>query len=284
MAQIDTVLKTYQSNFDTDKINIEVQKIFNLKYQSEDTSEYIKLCLSCLDYTKLTSSDTNLNVRKFVSDLLNIQIQNNFQVAGVCVYPNFINIVNKTLGNNTNIKRVCVCGNFPSSQTFSEVKHLECQMAIKNGATEIDVVVNIGDVFEGNYQKVYDELRAIRKTCKEVKLKVILETGELQDPQLITNTAITAMYAGCDFIKTSTGKSKISATPTAAYIMCQAIKQYQAKTGNIVGIKIAGGVSSTENALRYVCIIKEILGKPWLTPSHFRIGSSSLLEKLLKDL
>ena len=283
MTPIDSILKGYQNDFDTDKINIEIQKIFTLRYKSEYTTENIKICLSCLDYTKLTSSDTDLNVSKFVNDLLTIQKQNNFQVAGVCVYPNFINIVNKTLGT-TNIKRVSVCGNFPSSQTFSEVKILECQLAIDNGATEIDVVVNIGDVLEGNYQKVYDNLKAIRETCKGVKMKVILETGELQGPQLIFNTAITAMYAGCDFIKTSTGKSQISATPAAAYIMCQAIKQYQAKTGKKIGIKIAGGISSTEDAISYICIIKDILASSWLTPSLFRIGSSSLLGKLLKDL
>jgi len=283
MASIDTILKTYQNNFDSNKINAEIQNIFTLRYKSEYTTENIKICLSCLDYTKLTSSDTDLNVSKFVNNLLTIQAQKDFQVAGVCVYPNFINIVNKTLGSS-NIKRVSVCGNFPSSQTFSEVKHLECQMAIKNGATEIDVVVNIGDIFEGNYQKVYNDLKEIRRISKSVKMKVILETGELQDPQLIFNTAITTMYARADFIKTSTGKSQISATPEAAYIMCQAIKEYQNKTGKKIGIKIAGGISSTEDAIRYICIIKYMLGSSWLTPSLFRIGSSSLLGKLLKDL
>ena len=157
-------------------------------------------------------------------------------------------------------------------------------MAIAAGAQEVDVVISVGDMLEKNYEKVYRELKAIRKVCENVRLKVILETGELKDVETIFYASLIAAYAGADFIKTSTGKVPVNATPESVYVMCEALKQYYAQTGKRVGLKIAGGVSKAQNAIRYLTIVNHVLGSEWLTPSYFRIGASQLIEDVIKDI
>lgn len=157
-------------------------------------------------------------------------------------------------------------------------------MAIAAGAQEVDVVVTVGDILEKNYEKVYQELKLIREVCREVRLKVILETGELKDVESIFNASLIAAYAGADFIKTSTGKVPVNATPESVYIMCEAIKQYYATSGRRVGLKVAGGVSKAQNAVRYLTIVNHILGKEWLSPYYFRIGASQLMDDLTKEI
>ncbi len=160
----------------------------------------------------------------------------------------------------------------------------ECKMAIGAGAQEVDVVISVGDILEKNYEKVYRELKAIRKVCENVRLKVILETGELKDLESIFNASLIAVYAGADFIKTSTGKVPVNATPESVYVMCEAIRQYYAQTGKRVGLKVAGGVSKAQNAIRYLTIVNHVLGCEWLTPYYFRIGASQLMDDIVKEI
>ena len=231
---------------------------------------------------KLT--DTEKSVKVFVTELLKkLKKFNLREVAAVCVFPNFARVVREAL-QGTGIQTAVVAGNFPSSQTFTEIKLAECKMAISAGAQEVDVVISVGDMLEKNYEKVFRELKAIRKVCETVRLKVILETGELKDVETIFYASLIAAYAGADFIKTSTGKVPVNATPESVYVMCEAIKQYFAQTGRRVGLKVAGGVSKAQNAIRYVTIVNHVLGSEWLAPYYFRIGASMLMDDVVKEI
>lgn len=157
-------------------------------------------------------------------------------------------------------------------------------MAVEAGAQEVDVVISVGDMLEKNYEKVYHDLKAKREACKDVLMKVILETGELKDFEMIFNASLIAAYAGADFIKTSTGKVPVNATPESVYVMCEAIRQFYAQTGKKVGLKVAGGVSKAQNAIRYLAIVNHMLGQEWLNSSLFRIGASQLMEDVVKEI
>jgi deoxyribose-phosphate aldolase len=178
------------------------------------------------------------------------------------------------------VKICCVSGGFPSSQTFQEVKIAETAMAILDGAEEIDVVMNLGYFLEENYDDLSEEIDEIKETCRDAKLKVIIETGALVTPDNIRRAAILAAYSNADFIKTSTGKGYPGATPAAVYMICSVIKQYFSITGRKVGVKVAGGVRTAEDAVKYYTIVKEVLGDEWLNKDLFRIGASSLLEDI----
>ena len=204
-------------------------------------------------------------------------------VAAICVYPNMAEIVQNTLEAD-NVKIACVSGGFPSSQTFMEVKVAETAMAIHTGAEEIDIVMPVGKFLCGNYEEMCDEIVELKDICGEKPLKVILETGALRTASNIKKAAILAMYSGADFIKTSTGKETISATPEAALIMCEAIKEYYKETGRKVGFKAAGGIDSVKKALAYYTIVKEVLGEEWLNNGLFRIGASRLANQLLSEI
>lgn len=202
-------------------------------------------------------------------------------VASICIYPPFVETVGVVV-DGTDMRITSVAGGFPSSQTFLEVKVLEVAMAVENGADEIDIVLNVGKMLEGHYDEVANEVEVIRtETSPEVVLKVIIESGALKTPDLIRKASLLSMFAGADFVKTSTGKIDVSATPEAAVVMCQAIRDYYRKTGRKVGFKPAGGVRSAEDAALYYTIVEEILGKEWLTPELFRIGASSAANNLL---
>ncbi len=247
-------------------------------------AENLKFCLSCIDYTTLKPTDTESSVKAFVADLLKKLKKHDLrQVAAVCVYPHFASVVRNGL-KGTEVRTAVVAGGFPSSQTFTEIKLAECKMAVAAGAEEVDVVISVGDVLEKNFEKIYRELSAIRKVCEGVRLKIILETGELKSIENIFNAALVSMYAGTDFIKTSTGKVPVNVTPEAMYVMCEAIKQFYARTGKRVGIKVAGGVSKAANALRYLTIANHVLGSEWLTSYYFRIGASQLFEDIVKEM
>ena len=178
----------------------------------------------------------------------------------------------------------CVAGGFPSSQTFPEVKIAETAMALADGATEIDIVISVGKFLAGDYEAMCDEIEELKETCKTHRLKVILETGALKTAENIKKASILAMYAGADFIKTSTGKQQPAATPEAAYVMCQAIKEYYEQTGRRVGFKPAGGLNTVEDALTYYTIVREVLGEEWLNNFYFRLGTSRLANLLLSDI
>ena len=204
-------------------------------------------------------------------------------VAAICVYPNFAQVVKDTL-EVEGINIACVSGGFPSSQTFTEVKIAETAMALADGSDEIDIVIPVGAFLSGDYETMCEEIMELKETCKEHHLKVILETGALKTASNIKKASILSMYSGADFIKTSTGKQQPAATPEAAYVMCQAIKEYYEQTGNKVGFKPAGGINTVNDALIYYTIVKEVLGKEWLSNELFRLGTSRLANLLLSEI
>lgn len=204
-------------------------------------------------------------------------------VATICVYPCFAGIVSQSLEVD-GVEIACVSGSFPSSQTFQEVKVAETSLAIHDGATEIDIVLPVGKFLSGDYEGVSDDINELKQVCGEHAMKVILETGDLVTASNIKKASILSMYAGADYIKTSTGKEKISATPEAAYVMCQAIKEYYDKTGIQIGFKPAGGLNTVMDALIYYTIVKEVLGEKWLTNKWFRLGTSRLANQLLSEV
>ena len=251
----------------------------------------LKSCFSMMDLTTLRTNDTAESVAALVNKVgaYAKEYPQYPLPASICVYSNFAKVV--AAGRITpDLHATCVSACFPSSQSFLEVKLLECAMAVKDGADEIDVVLPLNTFLAGDYDAVREELRAIRKTVDEaaqgrkITLKVILETGILSKPQLIANASFLAMEEGADFIKTSTGKVEINATPMAAYVMCECIKAYFAKTGRKVGFKPAGGVSTAAEAVGYYAIVKSILGPDWLNKDLLRFGVSRLANNLLSAI
>jgi deoxyribose-phosphate aldolase len=200
-------------------------------------------------------------------------------VAAICVYPVFVATVREAL--TADVRIASVSGGFPSSQTFSEVKIAETALAVADGADEIDIVLNVGQFFDGATEELCSEIMEIKETCRDACLKVILETGLLKTADNIHRAAVLAMYAGADFLKTSTGKGYPGASPEAVYTLCLAIRRYYELHGARIGVKVSGGVRRAEEAVKYYTIVKEMLGKEWLTPELFRIGASSLADNIL---
>lgn len=252
-----------------------------------DISKYAKpeiytLLFSCIDLTSLTTTDSQESITAFtrrVNDFDNEYPQYP-SVAAICVFSNFAEVVQSTL-EVTGVDIAVVAGGFPSGQTFTSVKIADVALAVAEGANEVDVVMNLGYLRDGNYEDLADELIEIKHTAKNALMKVILETGALKTSSAIRDASILALWSEADFIKTSTGKGYEGATPEAAWIMCQCIKEYYEKTGRKVGFKAAGGIRTAEDALKYYAIVKEVLGNEWLNPSLFRIGASSLANSLL---
>ena len=251
-----------------------------------ETDEVYRLCYSAIDLTTLSCSDSVESVTAFARKA--VEFYTNYpaiaNVASICIYPPFVETVGLAV-DDTPMRITSVAGGFPSSQTFLEVKMLETAMAVENGADEIDVVISIGEFLNGEYDLMGNEIETLRKEIgDEITLKVILESGILAEPELIHRAAVIAMLAGADFIKTSTGKASVAATPEAAVVMCEAIRLFAAQTGRKVGFKAAGGISTPEDAALYYTIVQEILGEEWLTPERFRIGASSLANNLLSAI
>ena len=252
---------------------------------ANQNAEVYKFCLSAIDLTTLSCCDSEESVEamarraaEFEMDYPHLQ-----NVASICVYPPFVETVGLNI-DGTPLRITSVAGGFPSSQTFLEVKMLEVAMAIENGADEVDIVVNVGKILTGAYDEAANEIEVLREESDGATLKVILETGALKSPEMIYNASLLAMAAGADFIKTSTGKIDVSATPEAAVVMCKAIKEYHEKTGRKVGFKAAGGVRTADDAALYYTIVKEILGEEWLTTDLFRIGASSAANNILSAI
>lgn len=254
--------------------------------KSFQTNEVYRLCYSAIDLTTLSCNDSVESVTAFARKAVAFytdypEIAN---VASICIYPPFVETVGVAV-DDTPMRITSVSGGFPSSQTFLEVKMLETAMAVENGADEIDIVINVGKMLEGHYDEVANEVEVLRgEAGEDVVLKVILETGALKTPELIRRASLLAMFAGADFVKTSTGKIDVAATPEAAVVMCHAIRDYYEKTGRMVGFKPAGGVRSAADAVLYYTIVREILGERWLTPRFFRIGASSVANALLSAI
>ncbi len=284
MDNISETLATYSCVNLDDRVQFELDGVVEKEIKQAYCVENLEFCIACMDYTSLRLTDTEGSVKNFVTDLLKkLKKFNLREVAAVCVFPKFTEVVREML-KPTEIQTTVVAGSFPNSQTFTEIKLAECKMAIGAGAQEIDVVISVGNMLEKNYEEIYRELKAIRKACENVRLKVILETGELKDLESIFNASLIAAYAGADFIKTSTGKVPVNATPESVYVMCEAIKQYYAQTGKRVGLKVAGGVSKAQSAIRYLTIVNHVLGSEWLTPYYFRIGASQLMDDVIKEI
>ena len=249
-------------------------------------TEVYKRCFGCIDLTSLGATDSRRSIGEFTRKA--IELPRHFpeagSVASICVYPVFVETVGLAAGDSK-MAITSVSGGFPSSHPYLEVKMLETAMAIENGADEIDIVISIGEMLDGEYDLAGNEIETLRAEIgDDAILKVILESGTLSDPELIHKAATIAMEAGADFIKTSTGKNGIAATPEAAVAMCLAIRQFAEKTGRKVGFKAAGGISTAESAALYYSIVEEILGEEWLTPERFRIGASSLANNLLSEI
>ena len=284
-SKYDAALAKYNTQLDDAEVAAQVAKIMTEKVPANDSLDVKKFLFNCIDLTTLKSEDSEESVMKFTQkvnqfDELHPDLKN---VAAICVYPNFAEIVKDTL-EVEDVKIACVSGGFPSSQTFIEVKVAETAMAIMEGADEIDIVISVGKFLSGNYEEMCDEIQELKETCKDHHLKVILETGALKTASNIKKASILSMYAGADFIKTSTGKQQPAATPEAAYVMCQAIKEYYKETGIKIGFKPAGGINTVNDALVYYTIVKEILGEEWLNNSLFRLGTSRLANLLLSDI
>lgn len=278
-------LSKYNTHLHDDEVRIKVDKLILNKLDENDNLEVKKQILNCIDLTTLKCTDTEESVLKFtekVNDLTD-SYPDIPTIAAVCVYPNMAEIVSDTLeADGVNI--ACVSGGFPSSQTFMEVKVAETAMALHCGADEIDIVMPVGKFLSGDYEGVCDEISELKDICGDKKLKVILETGVLMTAEIIKKAALICMYSGADFIKTSTGKEAISATPDAALVMCEAIREYYKETGRKVGFKAAGGINTVKKALAYYTIVKEVLGNEWLNNEWFRIGASSLANPLLTEI
>lgn len=260
-----------------------VNKILEIK-NSPVLLEKLTLIFSLLDLTSLEGDDTNTKIKRLCDKALTLTtFKGTPPIAAICVYPTFAKIVSNKL-NNSPIETACVAGSFPSGQSSINIKLQEIEWAIEQGATEIDMVISRGKLIEGNYQEVFDEIVAIRSATKNVTLKVILETGELQNAKNIRIASDLAMYAGCDFIKTSTGKIAEGATYPSVFIMLQAIKDFYTNTGRKVGLKPAGGISDIKTATNYITLVEQIVGEKWLNRKLLRLGASRLANTILNEL
>lgn len=284
MSKFDDLFKLYDCNINDEAVKADIDRIIAKNYQANNNVEVYKQCLSQIDLTSLNGTDTDAEIISMVNKV------NGFKsafphlpnVGAICVYPALVPVVKEHLQEPIGI--AAVSAGFPASQTFIEIKVAETAMAVMEGATEIDVVISIGKFLEGKYEEVYEELSEIKSACREAHLKVILETGALQSGSNIKKASIIAMSAGADFIKTSTGKIPVAATLEATYVMCNAIKEWYEKTGVKVAYKPAGGIVTTEDAVKHYTLVKEILGNDWLNNTMFRFGASRLANNLLTSI
>lgn len=283
MNKYEEVFGNYQPDLNDEEISRKTAEIIG-KYQENNRPDVLKFLYSCIDLTSLNTEDGKESIRKFVETVNDFDgsrsDMNN--VAAVCVYPNFVQTVREVLTADVGI--ASVAAGFPSSQTFIEVKIAEVSLAVAGGADEIDIVLNVGDFLAGNYEDLSVEIEEIKDACRDAGLKIILETGLLKTAENIKKASILSMYSGADFLKTSTGKVYPGASPEAAYVICQTIREYYSLHNRKTGVKVSGGIRTVEDALKYYAIVRETLGEEWLTPELFRIGASSLAQNILKVL
>lgn len=267
------------------QVQAAVEKIIAEHLEENMNQDVYRFLFNTIDLTTLNATDSPRSVAEFVErvnafDEEHPELKN---VAAICVYPNFVQIV-RTVLDVSAVDIAAVSGCFPSSQSFIEVKVAETALAVESGADEIDIVLNVGNFLDDDWEEVCDEISELKHSCRDARLKVILETGALKTAANIKAASILALYSGADFLKTSTGKGYPGASLEAAYVMAQCIKEYYEKTGTMVGFKAAGGVSTTRDAVAYYTVIKEVLGEQWLDNEYFRIGASRLANNLLGDI
>lgn len=285
ISKYDQALRKYNLNISDAEVKETVAKLIREKAQTNNTLAVKKFLFGSIELTSLNTTDSEESILRLTEQV------NNFEaaypdlphVAAICVYPCFAQIVSQSL-EVEGVEVACVSGNFPSSQALIEVKVAETALAIKDGATEIDVVMPVGKYLSGDYETLSDDISELKQTCGTHKMKVILETGCLKTAENIKKASLLAMYAGADYIKTSTGKLSPAATPEAAYVMCQTIKEYYDETGIQIGFKPAGGMKTVTDAVVYYTIVKEVLGEKWLTNEWFRLGTSRLANLLLSEI
>ena len=284
-SKYDQALAHYDLHLHDDQVADSVRKLLDQHKSDYDTPDVRLQLLGSLELTSLKVTDSAESVLA-LTERVNAFADDNPDLphlAAVCVYPNFAQIVSQSLQAD-GVEVACVAGGFPSSQTFAEIKTAEAALAIHDGATEIDCVLNVGAYLSEDYETACDEIAEIKAVCGEHRLKVILETGALATASHIKRAALLAIYAGADFIKTSTGKIEPAATPEAAYVMCSAIKDYFAHTGTKIGFKAAGGIATVDDALTYYTIVREVLGESWIKEGLFRIGASRLANRLAGEI
>ena len=282
----EDALRKYNTNLDDAAVREAVRKIIAEKVPENDTMDVKKFLFGSIELTTLKTTDSDTSVLAFTERVNDFD--NGYpdlpHVATICVYPCFAKTVSESLEVD-GVEIACVSGSFPSSQARIEVKVAETALAVADGATEIDIVLPVGKFLSGDYEGVCDDIAEMKAACGEsVPMKVILETGALKTASNIKKASILSMYAGADYIKTSTGKMEPAATPEAAYVMCQAIKEYYDETGIQIGFKPAGGINSVMDAIIYYTIVKEVLGEKWLTNKWLRLGTSRLANMLLSEL
>lgn len=250
-----------------------------------DRNESLKTIFQCIDFTTLEAFDNETKINDFCSKALSLKDNDlHISVPAVCIYSPFVRQA-KELLRGSGIKVATVACAFPSGQMPFELKRREVEYCVEQGADEVDMVISRGTFLAGRLDEVYEEIKSVREACAPpVRLKVILETGELKSVENIRRASEIAINAGADFIKTSTGKSPVSATPLAAIIMCDTIKEYFEATGRMVGFKPAGGMSTIDDALTYFYIVREVLGERWLNKDYFRVGTSRLAGKVMDEL
>ncbi|MCH5330888.1 MAG: deoxyribose-phosphate aldolase [Alistipes sp.] len=279
-------LNSYAPAATAAEVDAEVAALKKTALEKYNNTDVYKLCYSAIDLTTLSCNDSVESVTAFAGRA--VEFYKDFphipNVASICVYPSFVETVGVAV-DGTPMRITSVTGGFPSSQTFLEVKMLETAMAVENGADEVDMVLNVGKMLKGRYDEAANEVEVLRgEVGDDVVLKVIIESGALRTPELIRAASLLSMLAGADFVKTSTGKIDVAATPEAAVVMCHAIKDYYDATGRKVGFKAAGGVRTAEDAALYYTIVREILGEEWCTTDLFRIGASSAANNILSAI
>ncbi len=285
VSKYEEVLQKYNCNLSDQEVAEAVKKLIEEKVPENDTLEIKKFLMGSVELTSLSTTDSDQSIMAFTEKVNQFDdaYPNLPHVATICVYPCFASVVSNTL-DVEGVEIACVSGSFPSSQALIEVKVAETALAVKDGATEIDIVMPVGKFLSGDYEGVCDDISEMKGACGDKAMKVILETGCLKTASNIKKASILSMYAGADYIKTSTGKLSPAATPEAAYVMCQAIKEYYDETGIQIGFKPAGGLNTVTDALIYYTIVKEILGEQWLTNKWFRLGTSRLANLLLSEV
>ena len=284
-SKYEQAFKKYDLNVDGKAVDEAVKKIIAEKVPENDNVEVKKFLLGSVELTSLHTIDTDESILA-MTEKVN-KFDNEYpalpHVAAICVYPRFTELVAQSLEVD-GVEITNVTGNFPSSQSRMEVKVAETQLAIADGATNIDIVMPVGKFLSEDYEGVADDINELKEVCGDVPMKVILETCDLGSLSNVKKAAILSMYAGADYIKTSTGKEKAGATPQGVYVMCQAIKEYYNETGVQIGIKPAGGINTVMDAVVLYTIVKEVLGEKWLTNYWFRLGTSRLTNLLLSEI
>lgn len=286
LSKYEQALSKYNVELDDAAVKAAVRDIISNKVAENDTLEVKKFLFGSIELTTLKTEDSDTSVMAFTErvNAFDNEYPDMPHVATICVYPCFAEIVKDTL-EVEGVEIACVSGSFPSSQARIEVKVAETSLAVKDGATEIDIVMPVGKFLSGDYEGMCEDICELKNACgKDVAMKVILETGDIKTASNIKKASILSMYAGADYIKTSTGKEKVSATPEAAYVMCQAIKEYYDETGIQIGFKPAGGINTVMDAITYYTIVKEVLGEKWLTNKWLRLGTSRLANLLLSEI